>query len=55
MYAAISYVVIKNLISFGRKGDAVIYLILLYVIASAIGLVIFIMKTNKTIKQHAGL
>ena len=55
MYAAISYVVIKNLISFGRKGDAVIYLILLYLIASAIGLVIFIMKTNKTIKQHAGL
>ena len=55
MYAAISYVVIKNLLSFDRKGDAVIYLILLYLIASAIGLVIFIMKTNKTIKQHAGL
>ena len=54
VYAAISYVVIKNLVSLYRQGDAVIYLILIYLIGSAIGLVLFIMKNNKTIR-NAGI
>ncbi|MCY7420844.1 MAG: DUF2157 domain-containing protein [Chitinophagaceae bacterium] len=54
MYAAITYVVIKNLVSFDRQGDAGIYLILMYLIGSAIGLVLFIMKNNKKIK-NAGI
>ncbi len=55
LYAAISYVVIKGLISFDKQGEAVIYLILLYLIASAIFLALFIIRTNKKIKQHAGI
>ena len=54
LYAALSYVVIKNLLTFDRQGEAMIYLVLMYLIASAIGLVMFIMKNNKTIR-NAGI
>lgn len=55
LYAAISYVVIKNVLFPDRLGIAGIYLVLLYFIGSAIGLVIFIIRSHKILKQDAGL
>ncbi len=53
-YTGMSYVIIRSLFKLS-SGEGNIYLTLLYLIGSAIGLVLFLIYFNKRLKQHAGI
>ncbi|MEO7530450.1 MAG: DUF2157 domain-containing protein [Sediminibacterium sp.] len=54
-YIGISYVVLNMLAHFGDDGMGIIYLGFLYFIASGIALVLFLVNTNKKLKQHVSI
>ncbi len=54
-YIGLSYVAISNFFKINARGDAGIYLSLFYLIFSGLGLVIFLLRYNKILKQHAGV
>lgn len=54
-YIGLTYVVISNFFKINATGDGGIYLSLFYLIFSGLGLVIFLMRYNKILKQHAGV
>ena len=51
VYVAITYVILKMLFDIDSADMAAIYLAFIYFIVSGIGLVIFLMRTNKIIKN----
>jgi hypothetical protein len=51
-YVGLSYVVINFINNLGSFGEPQLYLTLLYLLGSSIGLVFFLIRYNRTIKSH---
>jgi hypothetical protein len=51
-YIGLSYVIINAVVKLGTFGEGQLYLILLYLLGSAIGLIMFLIRYNRIIKSY---